>query len=148
MTKKLRYLKSNILRGAGFMVLSLMAANFLNFLFNAYLGRELTFEDYGLVTFITSLLYLVSVVINAIATTVNHRIAFLNGQLGVEAGNKFYGFMFRRVLLFSAIASVLWVLATPLLMQFFKIDEPLPLLAFIPLFLFAVLLAVSRGFLQ
>lgn len=137
-----------LLQGAGFMVLSLMAANFLNFLFNAYLGRELSFEDYGLVTFITSLLYLVSVIISAVSTTVNHRVAFLNGHSGTAAGNRFYSFIHRRVLFLSAIASVVWIISTPILMKFFNVADPFPIIAFVPLFLFAILLAVSKGYMQ
>src|SRR5258708_4169733 len=139
--------KKIVTNGGVMYVLAQILANFLNFIFNAYLGRELSFEDYGLVTFITSLLYLAIVVINAIATTVNHRVAFLNGQSGKVAGYKFYFFVQQKALLFSIGVAFLWLLLTPLLMKFFNIAEPLPILAFIPVLFFATLAAVSKGFL-
>jgi O-antigen/teichoic acid export membrane protein len=139
---------SSQFKGAGFLVVSLALANFLNFVFNAYLGRELTFEDYGLITFFTSLIYLVSVLITALGTTVNFRVAFLNGQMGQSVSNKFYSFVFKRSILFSTIAMIAWALATPFLMQFFNVGISLPILAFAPVLLFAILLTVSRGYLQ
>src|SRR5258708_4959766 len=68
---------SNI-RGAGILALAIIFANFINFIFNAYLGRTLNFEDYGVVNLITSFSYLTLVAVNALYVTVNHKVSFLS----------------------------------------------------------------------
>jgi len=61
------------------LIVSIIATNAINFLFNAYLGRTLSFEDFGLVTIINTLWYLALIPCNALYTTVNHRIAYIHG---------------------------------------------------------------------
>ena len=46
----LKFMKS----GAGLLVISTIAANFINFAFNAYLGRHLDLEAFGIITMMST----------------------------------------------------------------------------------------------
>ena len=54
-----------------------MFGNIINFLYNAYLGRKLELEDFGLIGLVGSFVYITSVPLSALAATVTHRSAYL-----------------------------------------------------------------------
>ena len=66
----------DISKGAGFLVISMMAANF-EFSFQCFLGRVLGFEELGLIVLVNTLWMVASIFIGAVSSTVNHRTAIL-----------------------------------------------------------------------
>ena len=67
------------------MVSGAIIGNVLNFLYNAYLGRTVTVEDFGLVSLVGSFFYLSTIPFGALARTVTHRSAFLLGKYETPA---------------------------------------------------------------
>ncbi len=136
------------LSGAGALVAATMIANFLNFVFNAYLGRSLTYEQFGILTFLTTILYLSSIFFGALGTAVNHRTAYLNGKYDKEAGSAFSKFVRNRSYLYGALIMVIWLALIPLTGKLFQIEQVWSLVAFSPIFVAGLILVVNKGFLQ
>jgi len=137
-----------ISKGAGFLVISMMAANFLNFLFNAFLGRVLGFEELGLIVLVNTLWMVASIFIGAVSSTVNHRTA----MLAASGNNKGSTHFLNSVLKKSAIVAILFTILIALLSQhlsvFFHIQNPLIFLSFSPILIFGVIAAVNGGYLN
>jgi glycosyltransferase involved in cell wall biosynthesis/O-antigen/teichoic acid export membrane protein len=136
------------LTGAGALVVSLMLANFLNFVFNAFLGRHLSYEQFGVLTFFNTIITLFSVFFSGLSSTVNHRTAYLNGKYDHEAGARFARFVRRRSALIAIGLGVVWLAVTPLLSKLFHIDDLVGISMFSPVFLFISISMVNRGYLQ
>ncbi len=68
-----RYVPSNLtLSDSGVIIGSSAAINLLMFAYNAYLGRKLVIADFGLVTFIGSLLNVLYIPLGSFARTITH----------------------------------------------------------------------------
>ncbi len=127
---------------------SLLASSFLNFLFNAFLGRVLTFENLGLVAFINTIIYLAMIFIGAFSSVVTREVAYLSARKGVETGAAFLKSMTQKGLRFAVPASIAWIVAAPYLAEFFHIDDQIVLLSFAPVIIFGIISAVNQGYLQ
>ena len=137
-----------ITANAGFLIGALLVSNLLNFVFNAFLGRMLSFEDFGLITLLSSFGYITAIFLNALATTINHRVAYLASQAGKKTGIAFARGIFRKSLIIALVSSIVWILGVPYLSQFFNERSLLPLLIFTPVFSFVVITAIQKGTLQ
>lgn len=132
----------------GFFMIALVLSNFINFLFNAFLGRVLSFEELSLVTLMNTLWFLAIVVVSAFSSTVNHRVAYLGGAKSYGKIHTFF-----RSSLFAAVGIALgvsgvWILLNSWMTQFFHVADFSTLLFFTPVFTFGVLTAGFRGLLQ
>ena len=132
--------------GGSFLVMAMLFANFFNFLTSAYLGRTLKFEDFGLITLFNTITLVVSIFISALASTVNHRTAYIKSKEGLASS---VGFL-RGVNKYANTAalgfSILWIIAAPLSASFFKVDAPWLLMAFLPVLAFGFWPRTSAGF--
>jgi glycosyltransferase involved in cell wall biosynthesis/O-antigen/teichoic acid export membrane protein len=120
----------------------------MNFLFNAFLSRNLTLEQLSVVTLINTLWGLIALLLSAVGTTVNHRSAYLigEGQMDNALGLR------RRTLMRGSLvvifAALLWAASTPFLSAFFHMTNPWAFLLFIPMFSFGFTTVINSGFLQ
>ena len=129
-------------------VFALMITHFLNLAFNVYLGRGLSVEQYGLVIFITSILYFTNIVFTALIATVSHTTAYLSSSTKGRATINFYTSARKYGFALSLTLSLIWLIFAPYLRNFFNISDLLPLLLFMPIFSLGVLLSTNRGLLQ
>ncbi len=130
------------------LLIAILGGNFINFIFNAYLGRSLSFEEFGLVTLINTMWYVALIPFNALNATVNHRSAYLIAQKNTQAGLDFLKATNRKNLLIALIFSVIWLITIPLIDNFFQINDFLVPLFFTPIILLGVIASANRGFLQ
>jgi glycosyltransferase involved in cell wall biosynthesis/cellulose synthase/poly-beta-1,6-N-acetylglucosamine synthase-like glycosyltransferase/O-antigen/teichoic acid export membrane protein len=137
-----------IFSSKGFFIGALVFSNFINFLFNAFLGRMLSFEDLALVTLISTIWFLAIVVMSAFSSTINYRSAYLLGAKGRGAVEVFFRKTMRRALGIALGFSFVWVIASPFLTDFFQADRILTLFLFTPVFAFGILMSGCRGLLQ
>jgi cellulose synthase/poly-beta-1,6-N-acetylglucosamine synthase-like glycosyltransferase/glycosyltransferase involved in cell wall biosynthesis/O-antigen/teichoic acid export membrane protein len=145
---KFKTLLSGNLGGGGFYVVAILAANFLNFLFNALLGRTLTLEDFGTVTLFNTILALLTVVLGSLSSTVNYKTAFLTGK-NQNADTVSFTQRTQKIILFAASAvSLLWILMVPKFADFFKIPNLSLILMFTPVLALGSIAAVQTGFLM
>lgn len=143
MKEYFRYIYSS----GSLLILVTVVSNFLNFLFNAFLGRVLSFEEFGIITLINTFWYLTSVFLSSLGATVNHRISYLLANEKKDASVHFLKNIRKHVFIISLIVSFCWIIASPLFSSFFHIENPLTLLFFTPVITLGVVTAVNRGYL-
>lgn len=139
--------KKELFLGGGALVVATFIANILNYIFNAYLGRVLSFNDFALLGLMGSFYSFASIFFGTYSATVNFRSGFLIGQYGDGAGYGFWKYMRKRVLYLSLLLVVLWFLLMPLLMEFFHTSN-IYLFALFAIVLFVGFMSnVNQGFL-
>ena len=140
-------IRHSVLTSGGFLIGSMILSNFLNFAFNAFLGRALSFHDFALITLANSIWYLFFFVLEAFNATVNHRVAYLTARIGISEGIHFYRHLRTRLIPYVAVLTVLWVIAIPLLTSYFRLDNPLLVVSFTPVVLVGFYYALTRALL-
>ncbi len=139
-------LKSSYFAGA-FLIAAQMTGNILNFLYNAYLGRQIDLESFGLVSLVGSFVYITSIPLMALSRTITHRSAFLFGkyQTPIKA---YWQIIRKKVVKISFILAFLWLILTPFLTQIFQSHTLIPFIIFVPVWIFGMAGAVDAGFLS
>jgi len=133
--------------GGSALVIATFVGNVLNYIFNAYLGRVLTFNDFSLIGLIGGLYSFASIFMGAYSTTVNYRGSFLIGKYGDSAGYTFWQYAKKQVLLPSIILTVLWLISIPLLMNFFHTTNIYLFILFSVILFVGFISNVNQGFL-
>lgn len=127
---------------------AVMAANAVNLIFNAYLGRVISSEEFGIIALINTLLYVCGMFYLALGASVVHEVSRLESRAGPESAAGFLSSSTKQVMIISLFASIIWALTVPFTTRFFNIDNPLILYLFTPVFILYPLVAIGRGFLQ
>lgn len=140
--------QSKITTNAGILVFVLMLCNFLNFIYNAYLGRVLSFEEYGLLIFVSTLGSILSVFVASLGSVINHRVSFLTTSAGQNNGKEFYKSTLARVFFVSIAFAVIWFVFSSYLSSFFNINNSLVVIFFSPIIVVSVFNAMGEGLLQ
>lgn len=138
--------QSKQILGGGLLIASSMIGNVMNFLYNAYLGRKVSLEDFGVVSLIGSILYIAHVPMGALGRTVTHRSAYLFGQFDTPI-KSFWKATRHKAYYWALGISVVWLAITPLLMNFFHTDSIVPFILFTPVWIIGTLSSVDGGFL-
>lgn len=131
----------------GALILASVFGNLLNFTYNAYLGRRVSVEDFGLVSLVGSFFYLSTVPVGALGKTVTHRAAFLLGKYQTPI-KKFWSHIRLRAILSGVIVTLIWLALTPVMAVFFNSPSYEPFFLFAPVWLIGVTAAVDSGFLS
>lgn len=139
--------RKHIING-GFLVGAVAGANFLNFLFNAILGRWLSFEDFGLVTLIITFYSVTSLFTNSLAGVINFSVSKFSGADTENQQLPFLKTTLRKSTVFLCVAVVVWCISMPLLMSVFHVPTYVPLLAFIPVFIASMYAYPIIGYFQ
>lgn len=138
---------NNLVAAGGFLIIVSILGNFFSFLYNAYLGRVVAIEEFGLVTLIGSFIYVAQIFLGAVFRATTHRTAFLSGKTG-QVATPFWQFMRRRMTLFSLVIAFGWVALSPLMADFFNANSIWPFLLFAPVWVVGTVSSVDRGFLN
>ncbi|MDO8658205.1 MAG: glycosyltransferase [Candidatus Levybacteria bacterium] len=139
---KKAYVSGGLLIGAS------IAANFLNFIFNAYLGRVLDLANFGLLSLVSSFLYFTQVPFGALGSSVNYRTGFLEGRFRNDSARMFKNWIWKKSLGLALIICGLWIALSPILVNYFSVESLFPFLVFAPVWIFGMIAAVDRGFLS
>lgn len=137
-----------LITSGGIFMVALMVTNFLNFLFNAILGRVLTLEQFSVLTLVSTLWALITIVLSSLSATTTNRTAYIHAKRGDEIAWGFRNFFTRKTTIFSIIFFVFWLLITPILSNVFYINNLLLLSSIAPAIIFGIFAAVTRGFFQ
>ena len=138
--------KDSLFYSGIFLVASTFLVNIINFIYNAYLGRVLDLTDFGVLSLISSFLYLSQVPLSALSRTVTHRSAYFLGKYGT-AFNSFWKKTRGNSIKISIAIALMWLALTPILPQLFKSDTTLPFLLFTPIWIIGFAGAVDDGYL-
>lgn len=145
---KIRFsFKNTEVTASSIFIFSSILSNIINFIFNAYMGRVLTVEDFGLITFINTLVLLYSILINALGASVTHHVAFLSTNASKSATFTFVQKLKKKGLYLSIIVMFLWLILLPISSKFFHVGDTKSLLFFTPVFAIFLNAVLLRGFL-
>lgn len=132
----------------GILVTATFLTNILNYIFNAFLGRVLSFNDFSLIGLMGGFYSFASLFFGAYSLTVNYRSSFLIGKYGDAAGYRFWKHVRKHVIYPSIILSVIWLLLIPFLMNFFHTNNIYLFIFFSFVLLVGFLNNVNIGFLS
>lgn len=130
------------------LIFATFAVNFLNFAFNALLGRHLSFEEFGFVTLINTFYYLLAIPLSAVSTTVNHRVAFLFAKNEGDKETLFFRQTTIRLLILTLFALLFWLIISPGVAKFFQIKQVETVIFFTPAIFFGMLSSLNLGLLK
>jgi glycosyltransferase involved in cell wall biosynthesis/O-antigen/teichoic acid export membrane protein len=140
-------LKNNILVSGSLLIGSSFIANFCNFLYNAYLGRQVSAEEFGLVSLMGSLFYLTTIPTSALYRTITHRTAYLLGK-NHESPKEFWKYLVNTISKISILTTVIWLVLTPYLSKVFHSNNILAFILFTPVWFVSLIGAVNAGYLN
>jgi cellulose synthase/poly-beta-1,6-N-acetylglucosamine synthase-like glycosyltransferase/glycosyltransferase involved in cell wall biosynthesis len=131
----------------GVLIFSNMVANVLNFSYSTYLGRTVDLAQLGTVSLINSLFAIATVLTAAYGKTISYKTAYLLGKFGVNVKN-FSEKSERSAWIISVFFTIVWLLAIPLMSSYFKTDDVLPFVLFIPAVTTSFVASYFSGFLH
>jgi len=123
-------------------------AYIINYVFHFYVGRTLGPEDYGVFGVLLSIIYIIVMPLMAIQTTLSRYVTELNVKNEKEKLAYLFSKSLKKIGTFGLIISILFIVMSPLLSSFLKIEIISPLIILGSSILFAFLVPVVRGFLQ
>lgn len=123
-------------------------ANFLNFLFNAYLGRKVSLDNFALINLTGGFFALTTIISGAFGLTVNYRSGFLIGRFGDDRyAYKFWRYIRRKSLHLALAMTIIWFALSPILSSYFKTGEVFLFVLFGSMLLIRLAAASDQGFL-
>lgn len=132
----------------GILAMSVMIANIINFIFNAFLGRVLSFEEFGIITFINTLFYLVNIFYNALSATMNYHIAYAFHNKNIQSAQSFLYSLSKKIFIINIILSLIWIASVPYIGQFFHVTNYQIIYLFSLVILTYPFVFINRGYLQ
>jgi glycosyltransferase involved in cell wall biosynthesis/cellulose synthase/poly-beta-1,6-N-acetylglucosamine synthase-like glycosyltransferase/O-antigen/teichoic acid export membrane protein len=131
----------------GLLIIALVFSNLAQLLFQAYLGRKLSLEEFGILSTFTSLLSLSGIFSASISRTLSHQSAKLLGRYQTLIAAHWRTTR-RRIYFISLGVALAWSALTPVISLFFRTPYPLTFLFFTPIWVMGFLASVDRGFLE
>lgn len=138
-----KYASREYLSGA-LLIGATMIAHLVNFGYNIFLGRELSLEDFGLISLFGSFTYITSLITTTLGKTITHKSAFLYGKYSGPVKQLWY-FYRKKLIVVSFVSFILWIIATPLMAGIFKTNQIYPFLVFSPVWIMGILRSVDGG---
>jgi glycosyltransferase involved in cell wall biosynthesis/O-antigen/teichoic acid export membrane protein len=147
--KRLRLLSDFIgspLISGSILIIASLFGNVCNFLYNAYLGRTVSLEDFGIITLIGSFVYISQVPMGALSRAVTYKSALLFGKYETPIQD-FWRIIRKKSYILALGVGAVWLALVPSLQFYFHIDSIIPLLLFTPVWVIGTLASVDGGFL-
>ncbi len=145
--KKFKGSDSAVKRRAGFVLFATALSNVFNLLYNAFLGRSVSLEDFALISLIGGILSITDIPVGALGKAVVYKSAYHFGKYNKPA-TAFWQYLRKRAIVASIIVSLLWVLASVGITHFFHIGSIWPVLLITPIWATTLLSSVDGGYLN
>ena len=146
--KRPEIFKEKVVMGGTLLIGANMFANVGNFIFNAFLGRELTLEQYGELSVFVSLLFLSSIPVNALGATVTQKVAYIYGKFSKGRARAYLQLISTRSLAVAIAISMIWVILIPFTKNFFNSENLIPFIIFTPVWFITILSSNFGGYLK
>lgn len=137
-----------IFSNKGVLIAFMVLGNFLNFFFNAFLGRELSFSELNLVVFMSTLWFITTIVVSGFGSTTNHRVSYLLANKGRGAMWAFFVKNFLDGAIGVLVLAMIWVLVSPQLAGFFRVENSFIIILFTPAIICGLFSYAFQGFLK
>lgn len=145
--KRPNFLKDIGLASGGVLILSSGLANVMNLGYNAFLGRALPLEEFGLIAVIGSIFSITGIATSSIGRAVTFKSAYLFGKSG-QTFKLFWKKMRMTGLGVGVGMLLIWIASAPLLSYIFKSDSLVPFMLFMPVWPIVFVTSVDQGFLR
>jgi len=119
-SKLLNYLRRPLYQSGLLLILATMVANIINMATNFYLGKHLSFADFGLFNLLMSLYYLASIPMNAVGSTISYKASLLLGRIKANSLYHFWKYIHLRGLIAAVFITVVWFIFTPWMPSLFN----------------------------
>jgi O-antigen/teichoic acid export membrane protein len=129
------------------MVFSTLVASFFNYLYQLFMGRLLSPEDYGIFYSLLSLLYIITVGGGAIQTLITRYVSKLKAHQSYGRIRYLWEFSTIRTLLLGFASFLLVSLLSPIISQFLNINNVWYVILLASFFIFGFVLSVNWGLL-
>ena len=115
--------KHPLIYGGSIVIIGNLIANFFNFLFNIFMNRALSVEDFGILASIIAIITLPGLAIGAIVPLVIHFSGkhFVKGELGIVKG--FYSKIIKFLFISGIVFCILFFIFIPQVGDFFHIKN-------------------------
>jgi len=151
MIKKLKdHLKNNkvLIRDNSILFISFFILNFFGYLFHFYAGRKLGPEDYGIFGSLLSLIYIIGLPLTSIQTTITKFVADFKAKNEFEEISYLLINSLKKIFLIGVGITIIYLLLSPLIASFLRIDNLTPVIVISSYLLIALLLPITRGIIQ
>ncbi len=139
-------LRRRLFSSKGFLISAIIVSSAINFLFNVFLVRVLSYSQLAVVVLINTFWYIITILTSGLSDTVNSQVSYLVAKKGVKAGNVFFKWMLNESFIIAAIFTLSWLIAIPKVASFFQIQETSVLIFFTPIFISGLLVYAYDGF--
>jgi len=117
----------------------------INFITNLYLGKNLTNEEFSLISLMGSFFFLAAILLGPLSNTVTHQSAYIKGKFNTVALSLWM--RMRKIgLIGSVFLAIIWTTSISYLGVFFKSESLLPFILFAPVWVIGTIIALDRGF--
>ncbi len=123
-----------------------IVASFLNYLFNVYLSRAITIEEFGLLSSMMSIIVLAYIPCSALGASVCHKTAFWLGKFQCTIGC-FWARTRRQTIFAGLLLTGLWLVLMVPIQSYLNAPSILPFILFSPAWLLMLVSSVDQGFL-
>ena len=137
-----------IFKATSILFVCMMLGNVFNFLYQAFMSRALSVEEFGTLNSLLSLCAIVSLPIQTLHTTVANITSHLKARQAYHNILQLFYRMLRRVFIVGICGMAIFALFSGYMRDFFNIYSTYPLLAVGLAVLFGFFLSVSFGILQ
>lgn len=132
---------------AGLILLATALSNVFNLLYNAFLGRSVSLEDFALISLIGGILSVTDIPVGALGKAVVFKSAYHFGKYNKPA-TAFWQYLRKKAIVVSIVVSLLWVLSSIGIARFFHLGSIWPVLLITPIWATTILSSVDGGYLS
>lgn len=148
----LKILKNQLIAGSAIMFTGNLFSSFGNYLYHLLMGRMLGPIDYGVLSSLISIFYLLGIPMAAFVLVIVKYVSALRGKKRLEAVNYFYRWINRKALIFGLIGFLIFLIFSSWISSFLHLESNLFLIivglaSFIGIFS-SINLATLQGFLR
>ncbi|MBW7955338.1 glycosyltransferase [Patescibacteria group bacterium] len=114
------YLRKPLYKSGVIFIFATLLANVINMATNFYLGKHLSFADFGLFNLMMSLFYLANIPVQAMGSTINYKSSYLLGKYKSQSLQHFWKYIHLRGLLAAVFITLIWFALSPWMPSLFN----------------------------
>lgn len=118
--KLANYLRKPLYQNGVIFILATLLANVINMATNFYLGKHLSFSDFGVFNLMMSLFYLANIPVQAMGSTINYKSSYLLGKHKASSLQHFWKYIHFRGVLAAVFITAIWLGLSPLMPGLFN----------------------------
>ncbi len=130
------------------MIIFSLSAAFFNYLYQLFMGRLLTPEEYGILFSLINIFYIFSVLSTTVQTTMTKYTSQLKAKNQFNKLSYFWRYALKKSFTFGIITTILFFIITPFISDYLHLPSQIPALILFSSLLFAYAMPTNQGILQ